>query len=162
VWEVIQRFGCISLNELNGNDINRLENVMTLEKTQHSIFGVLCSWLEAVDVSSVYSTLRSAFSDFSFSKQHEPNTYRIRATDRLHHSALPIGQLVTFRTTDVKLKLPDPRYIALHAACAQVIDASGMGRHLDQILTDQEELNVLPENGHSDVLMNALRAVTIC
>jgi hypothetical protein len=84
------------------------------------------------------------------------------AIDRMPSDVVQIGQVVTFRTTNEMLKLPDPRYIALHAACARVIHTAGMGQHLDQILRDQEELSVLPEDGSSDVLMNALRRVAIC
>jgi hypothetical protein len=68
VWEIIQRFGGIAQDELNGRDINRLENVMTLAGYQRAVFGALHFWLEAVDVSSVYSVLASASTDFLFLK----------------------------------------------------------------------------------------------
>jgi hypothetical protein len=75
---------------------------------------------------------------------------------------IPVGERVTFVSSDEKPKLPDPRYISLHAACAQVTHAAGMAEYLDEILDDIKDLRVLPEDGCSDVLMNALRSVAVC
>jgi hypothetical protein len=75
---------------------------------------------------------------------------------------VPVGKRVTFVSMHENLKIPDPRYIALHAACAQVIDAAGIAAHLKGILEDIKELDVLPEDGCTDVLINALRCVAVC
>jgi hypothetical protein len=74
---------------------------------------------------------------------------------------VPVGKRVTFVSTDENLKLPDPRYIALHAACAQVIDAAGIAGYVKGIQEDIKELDVLPGDGNSDALLNALRCVAV-
>lgn len=74
----------------------------------------------------------------------------------------PIGQRVTFTSLYDEIPLPDPLYLSLHAACAQVAHASGMAEYLDDIFRDFEELRVLPEDGCSDVLMVVLNCVSVC
>ena len=63
-----------------------------------------------------------------------------------------------FTTPDpVKLPLPSPDLLALHAACAQVAHLSGAGEYLDRILEDMEQMDVLAHDGtSSDVLYHAL------
>jgi hypothetical protein len=96
------------------------------------------------------------------STQGEKDTYLICAVDWVGGTSIvPVRTRVTFVSSDKKLKLPDPRYIALHAACAQVTHAAGMAEYLDEILDDIKDLRVLPEDGCSDVLMNALRCVAV-
>jgi hypothetical protein len=51
IWEVIGRFGGIAPTELDGNNINRLENIMTLSGDPHRAFEDLKSWLIPVEVS---------------------------------------------------------------------------------------------------------------
>ncbi|KAG8747313.1 hypothetical protein FRC10_001492 [Ceratobasidium sp. 414] len=140
VWQVIEHFsGMELLAELNGQKINRLGNVLTLTMPEHNLFGKLHWWLEAIE--------------------GQPNTYRVgarRALSGLYEK----GTVVTFTTTDEKYELPDPRFLALHAACAKVAFASGMAGYIDHIIRDMEELAVLREDGSSDVqLMFALHRI---
>ena len=47
-WAVICRMGnVLVVDELNGNDGHRLENVMTMEMGIHGLFDDLDIWLEA-------------------------------------------------------------------------------------------------------------------
>jgi hypothetical protein len=47
-WAVMCRMGNILVfDELNGNDVHRLENVMTMEMGIHGLFDELGLWLEA-------------------------------------------------------------------------------------------------------------------
>lgn len=47
VWAVVDRFGGVKLTEeLNGPDIHRIENVMTLGADVHSKFDRLNIWFE--------------------------------------------------------------------------------------------------------------------
>lgn len=73
----------------------------------------------------------------------------------------PRGKTVTLTSQDPQLEVPDPRYLALHAACAQVAHASGMGEYIDRILRDMEDMRVLPEDGCSDVLTFALHGISV-
>jgi hypothetical protein len=79
-----------------------------------------------------------------------------------------IPDQIIFTTPDpVKLPLPSPDLLALHAACAQVAHLSGAGEYVDRILEDMEQIDVLAHDGtSSDVLHHALmtlgsRAVTV-
>jgi hypothetical protein len=67
-----------------------------------------------------------------------------------------------FSTPDpVKLPLPSPHLLALHAACAQVAHLSGAGEYVDRILEDMEEMCVLAHDGtSSEVLHHALMTLT--
>jgi len=52
-WAVMERMGSVLVpDELNGPDIHRLENVMTLETGIHTLFDNLKLWLDA-DVSKI-------------------------------------------------------------------------------------------------------------
>ncbi|KAF8964874.1 hypothetical protein BDZ97DRAFT_1904240 [Flammula alnicola] len=51
---------------------------------------------------------------------------------------------------------PDPRYLALHAACARVAHLSGAGEYIDRILRDIERVGVLASHGNSDALYHVL------
>ncbi|CCO36522.1 hypothetical protein BN14_10659 [Rhizoctonia solani AG-1 IB] len=121
VWEVISRFAGNDalIHDLNGQDINRLGNVLTLTATERNVFGRLKCWLEAID--------------------GQPNTYCVAG----------------------RRAIPDPRLLEIHAACAKVAHASGMGEYIDSVLRDLEDLQVLPENGSSDALMFALNRVSV-
>jgi len=142
IWEVINRFGGIGREELDGDNINRIDNVVTLGLEEHSRFRNLDTWLTEIE--------------------GQPNTYRMCKADWVLDRVLVAGQIITFHTTDPNLPVPNPRYPALHAACARVINACGITNHIDQILSDMEELQVLPEDGLSDTLMFALRGVAVC
>jgi hypothetical protein len=46
-WAIIQRFGNISvIDELNGDSINRLENIITMAADVHGLFDTLEIWFE--------------------------------------------------------------------------------------------------------------------
>jgi hypothetical protein len=56
VWAVMERFGqVLGVDELNGADIHRMENIMTMDMTLHTLFDALGIWLEAT-VSCVFWT----------------------------------------------------------------------------------------------------------
>ncbi|KAG8744955.1 hypothetical protein FRC10_009190 [Ceratobasidium sp. 414] len=142
VWQLIERFSGIDLLlEFGGQDINRLGNVLTLSMQEHKGFGTLKWWLEAIE--------------------GQPNTYRVNA--RQSRSGLyGGGAVVTFTTTDKRFELPNPRYLAIHAACAKVATASGMAEYIDRVISDMEDLVVLREDGSSDVqLMFALHRIPV-
>lgn len=142
VREVIGRFsGEDLLHELTGNEINRLENVLTLNTDEHTYFGKLKCWFEP-------------YGD-------EPNDNIVRARYALN-GIYPKDKVVRFETSSELLPVPDPRYFALHAACAQVVHASGLGEYIDRIIRDVEKMNVLPEDGSSDALVFALHRVSVC
>ncbi|CAE6432736.1 unnamed protein product [Rhizoctonia solani] len=140
-WAVLQNFSVMELQaDLCGHNINRLSNILTLTLDQHYFFGRLTAWLEPTEEGE--------------------HAYRVCATHQFHK--FPKGKVVQFTTHDIqKLPLPDPRFLAIHAACAKVLQASGVGKRIDRILWDREELLALPEDGSSDFLFYALQGISI-
>ena len=56
-WAVMERFGQVNgFLELNGPDIHRLENVMTMQPDVHAFFDRLALWLEATVNASLNSS----------------------------------------------------------------------------------------------------------
>ncbi|KDQ09219.1 hypothetical protein BOTBODRAFT_138059, partial [Botryobasidium botryosum FD-172 SS1] len=63
---------------------------------------------------------------------------------------------VTFVSTDpADLPLPDPRYLALHAACARAAHFLGAGAHIGHVLHNLEKARVLAQDGSSADALNA-------
>lgn len=61
-----------------------------------------------------------------------------------------VGSTITLTTPDpIELPLPDPRFLALHAACAKVAHASGAAEYIDRVLGDFGDVPVLDPNGSS-------------
>jgi len=132
VLAVLKRFG-YDVGAINGEKVHSLYNVMTMEHNAHDLFDRLNLWFEETAT---------------------PNYYRVRTTKLL----LPVRENVMFTTPDpLKLPLPSPDLLALHAACAQVAHLSGAGEYVDRILKDMEDICVLAHDGtSSEVLHHAL------
>jgi hypothetical protein len=66
---------------------------------------------------------------------------------------------VEFTSHHPALPLPNPTYLALHAACAKVAHLSGAGEYIEKTMRDLEEISVLSEDGSSaELLKRALSA----
>ncbi|KIM36457.1 hypothetical protein M413DRAFT_31685 [Hebeloma cylindrosporum] len=107
MWGLLKRFGYPRLREeLTGHKVHRLENLMTLSCDFHHFFDTLWVWFVATD---------------------EKDTYKIECTHPLFHREYP--EYVTFTTTDkVKLPVPSPVYLAIHAAYMEerkILDPDG-------------------------------------
>jgi len=137
MWAVMDRFGYRQIPfELNGNNIHRLENVLTLDIGIHSLFDELKLWFEPTGI---------------------PDTYKLGAPNSRY--ILPhYRTTMTFTTRDPeKLPLPSPEYLAIHAACARVANLSGAGEHIDKVLRELEDTKVLSKDGSStEALEHAL------
>jgi len=141
VWAVMERFGSRqTLIELNGSEIHRLENILTLDPSVHTLFDKLQLWLEHV-------------------ASGPPNTYRLCSLPSFRVDPR-WKRTVTFTTPDpVKLPVPSPWYLDLHAACCRVAHLSGAGECIDKILRDMEDIQVLSQDGASaEILHYALSA----
>ncbi|KAK0444204.1 uncharacterized protein EV420DRAFT_1768322 [Desarmillaria tabescens] len=127
VWAAMHMFG---MEELNGAGNHRLENVLTLCDVLHEYFGKL--------------------------DDGQPNTYVAVSTMFGLIGRLP-SRVVTFTTPDPKaLPLPNPAYLALHAACRRVAHMSGAADYVKNALQEEEEvrnrietMGVLAEDGSS-------------
>ncbi|GBE87626.1 hypothetical protein SCP_1103030 [Sparassis crispa] len=139
-WAVLERFGRVNVvdDELNGEGIHRLPNVMTMSLDAHRAFDNLDIWFEEIG-------------NDRYRLCAESNTILAAAGVDINN---PVVQLTT---TDVDLHLPDARLLRLLATCAKVSRLSGAGEYIDAILRDMEELKVLASDGGSaHVLLDAL------
>lgn len=60
------------------------------------------------------------------------------------------------------LRVPDPRYLQLHAACSKIAHASGAAEFIEEFLADYEELKTLSRDGSSyELLGQALSLVAV-
>lgn len=76
----------------------------------------------------------------------------------------PAGTIITF-STDTGLPLPDPRFLALHAACARVLHTIAMTEVIDRIIEDWENTTVLAEDGSSAELLTyalSMAPLSVC
>jgi len=129
-WAVMMRMGGVLVpDELNGLDVHRLENVMTMENNLHALFDDLSVWFEATDV---------------------VNQYTLNAISPVFLAGYP--PVVNF-VAHVDLPLPDPRYLALHAACARVAHLSGAAEYIDDVNRDIDTTLVLAKDGSSARLL---------
>jgi len=128
MWAVMCRFGFEELPaELNGSKVHRLENVMTLVHGFHVNFDQLMVWFVATN---------------------EERKYKLEAVDAYILRDYP--EYVTFTTPDpVKLPVPSPTYLAIHAACAKVAHFSGAAECIDKFYGDMEDGTILDPNGAS-------------
>ena len=73
------------------------------------------------------------------------------------------GTRVTFTSFGPEnLPLPDPRYLAFHAAVSKVVHMAGMAEHLDEILKKYEDIRVLSDQSSVEYLDGLLRITQKC
>ncbi|PSS08588.1 hypothetical protein M430DRAFT_37402 [Amorphotheca resinae ATCC 22711] len=137
-WEVLWRyFPAVRRCGLNIDNINDPSNGMTLSESIHRQFGRFSLAFIATEI---------------------PNTYRIKT---YHHFPkfyrqhfLPPNDVVTFQaaasdTGDISncIPPPNPIYLECHYRIAEILNASGMGKAIDQKLQDLEDLKSM-SHGH--------------
>lgn len=61
----------------------------------------------------------------------------------------PDGTRITFTSSQASLRLPNPKYLAIHAACARVVHMAGIAKVVDKMLDDRdsEDMPVLSSDG---------------
>ncbi|KEP47309.1 hypothetical protein V565_160520 [Rhizoctonia solani 123E] len=135
--KVLERFGGISHLELNNRGIHHWTNIMTVDIGVYQGFNLLDLWLDPVEGTD--------------------NTYTIRKRFPGYRQELP--QTVHFTTSTPDLPLPNPRYLALHAACARVVHLSGASEAISSIIRKMEQTPVLSEDGSSAELLEIMLSV---
>ncbi|KAI6121069.1 hypothetical protein F5141DRAFT_495978 [Pisolithus sp. B1] len=130
------------LEELAGNLIHRLENIISMELSCRRAFGELVLWLKPVE--------------------GLPHTYRVYEGRHRLKRRMSIPDTVTFSTT-TEFPLPHPAYLALHALCCEVGWMSGAVEYILDIERRMDQTSVLANDGSTaDVLMGALTLVRRC
>ncbi|KAF8597107.1 hypothetical protein BDV93DRAFT_527673 [Ceratobasidium sp. AG-I] len=132
---IAQSFGGISARELSEVGMHSLNNVMTLDVGLGRLFDRLAIWLEPIE--------------------GKVNEYTIGKVSPLMAVNAPATVKFTNAFTDI-LPSPDPRYLALHAACAKVVLKSGAAKHIYAILNELEYTEVLSADGSSAQLLDSL------
>ncbi|KAI0034999.1 hypothetical protein K488DRAFT_44190, partial [Vararia minispora EC-137] len=138
VWTIIQRFGCGELrDELAGDKMHSLKNIMTLESNIHDAFDSLELWLE-----STASPSREALCIATdLYEQGEPDTYNVCLQGALGHGNFHnLPEKAVFKSADPqRYELPDPRLLALHAACCKVAWMSGAAGYLEEVNDEDDQ-----------------------
>ena len=145
------------IEDLAGNRIHRLENIVSMNIYSHVLFDELKLWLKPVEV--CLSSL--SFSCLHTGQQDAPHTYHVcTVTDSIR--LVPGGSLperVTFSTA-TDLPLPHPEFLALHALCCEVAWMSGAAEYIMDIERRIGDTKVLAMDGSTvGLLMVALSAV---
>ncbi|KAG9082390.1 hypothetical protein FS749_006876 [Ceratobasidium sp. UAMH 11750] len=134
VMAILESYGGININELNGKNMHRLENVLTLQVGLHDAFDTLQVWFVPLE--------------------GEENRYAVEKQDSRMWRELP--EEISFVSTSDHLPLPSRQYLATRAACARVLHLSGAAEVIDQVLDDREHVKVLAEDGSSAKLLEYL------
>ncbi|KUL81969.1 hypothetical protein ZTR_10714 [Talaromyces verruculosus] len=117
-----------SLKQVIGQDsINEERNVMTTAEDFNRQIGTFRLALEATDEINVYKLVEYGLFKKVRNQLPEPNEQGER--------------VVRFtKPSDVKWELPSPEILAVHAALAQVLHASGMAEIVEKVFRDFEEI----------------------
>ncbi|TFK32193.1 hypothetical protein BDQ12DRAFT_692868 [Crucibulum laeve] len=129
MWAAMDRFDHKILlpTELNGSGIHRLPNVMTMEADFHNFFDRFYVW---------------------FVPTKEKNKYKLESSSEFVLHQYPTH--VTFTTSDpIKLPVPSPTYLAMHAACAKIAHLSGAAEYTNKFYRDMEDSTTLDADGAS-------------
>ncbi|KAI9781831.1 MAG: hypothetical protein M1839_005623 [Geoglossum umbratile] len=114
---------------LNGVEIDRPLNAMTMTADLHRFFGSFKWYLEE-DV-----------------HQPEPHAYMFKDSPGVRMRVNPIlrprneKERVKFVSAN-NADLPEPGLIALHRACAKILGLSGAGEYIEKLLRDDETIRL--------------------
>ncbi|KAI0423937.1 hypothetical protein F5Y09DRAFT_336188 [Xylaria sp. FL1042] len=106
---------------IEGTDIDRPRNAVTLTAFLHTLFGDFQVFFESIP--------------------DEPHTYQINTFyDRrlMRNLAFPITRTL-YLTDDRSVDPPSPRLLAVHRAIAYILHLSGAGEYIDKLLRDIDE-----------------------
>lgn len=109
---------------IEGTDIDRSRNAITLTLDFHRLFG--------------------GFEVFFEPMGNDPHTYRIDSTNTgiLRHRIFPVERSL-FLTDSRTMDPPSPRLLAVHCAIAHILHLSAAGRHIDKILRNLDQGDIL-------------------
>ncbi|KAM3501172.1 hypothetical protein MY10362_005769 [Beauveria mimosiformis] len=116
--QILNMFDTDVVHFIEGPDIDRPRNAMTLTHNLHQDFG-----------------------DFQiyFEPEAQANTYRINTfLPAAIHNFLPVTREL-FLTEDRTIEPPSPRFLAIHRAIAHILHLSAAGAFIDTILNDFDQ-----------------------
>ncbi|GAW15171.1 hypothetical protein ANO14919_045800 [Xylariales sp. No.14919] len=110
---------------IEGADIDRPRNAITLTPFLHSLFGNFEVFFEPIP-------------------GQQPHTYRINSfypSYLMPELAFPITRTF-YLTNDRSIDPPSPRLLAVHRAIAYILHLSAAGEYIDKLLRDMDEQGV--------------------
>lgn len=117
---------------INGNDIDRPMNALTLTSRFHELFGDFDIYFEPV---AGQAQPRYKIDNV------RPNNYGARI--------LPVTRTL-YLTPDYTIEPPSPRLLAIHRAIGRILSLSGAGGYIDRIIRDMDEVDIT-ENGSTEL-----------
>ncbi|OAA59006.1 hypothetical protein SPI_06208 [Niveomyces insectorum RCEF 264] len=131
---VLNMFDTGAAHLIDGVDIDRPRNALTLDSALHALFGAFDVYFEPVPDAS-------------------PNTYRIKSfLPPLMTRTLGLPVTRTLFVTDTHtIDPPSPRLLAVHRAIAHILHLSGAGEYIDAVLRDMEGGSVVRADGSSEL-----------
>ncbi|KAG8816345.1 hypothetical protein FRC17_000360 [Serendipita sp. 399] len=139
-WKIISWFGNIDRKDLDGQNINRLDNIATLSQMTRSFF----------------DQLKLCFDEFpGFENRYKVQKYGPTLFDP------SIKSEVEFMAPNAEtMPLPNPAYLRLHAACAKIAYMSGAGEIIHNLEREIVDMGVLAADGSSvDYLQYRLQGI---
>jgi hypothetical protein len=115
---ILNMFDIGVIHLIEGTDINRPYNAITLTLEMHRLFGNFDLFLERVT--------------------ETPHTYNIKPFDPFFEKGLNLPVRRTF-FEHPSIDPPSERLLALHSAIGHVLHFSGAGEYIDRILEDLED-----------------------
>ncbi|KAI9825388.1 MAG: hypothetical protein M1832_001118 [Thelocarpon impressellum] len=136
------------LMELDGTNIDRPYNALTLSALAHKYFGQLKIYFETVDDGT------------STASSPTPHHYSIKAVNP-ERSMFQVMGLPVRRTLleahERNIDMPSPRLLRIHRACCLVAHLSGAGAYIERILRDRDAPRVEADGSTSLGELVALR-----
>lgn len=92
-----------------------------------------------------------------------PDTYDVKCVvgpEYFHRIGQGLKARITFEACEVEDKTippPNPRLLAVHAACAQIAQMSGAAEYINEFFRDDDEISVMTQPGAAHELTRALR-----
>lgn len=127
---------------IEGVDIDRPRNALTLTQNIHDLFGNFYIYFEPVP-------------------EAEPHTYRIQSFLRpaFVGGGFPVTRTL-FLTDSRTIDPPSPRLLAIHRAVARILHLSAAGGYIDDILRDMEDAR--EQGAQADGSTDLGRLVHLC
>ncbi|KAB8229459.1 HNH endonuclease signature motif containing protein [Aspergillus alliaceus] len=137
IWQCFYRYfpGVRSRLNFTQASINDMQNVMMLERhAVHTHFGRFKLALEPTSVESQYRIWHSFTTGLP-----------------LYAHSFPQDRIITLKAQDGRYPLPSPILIETHYLIARIINATGRGEVVNDILRDYNETPTLARDGTTDI-----------
>ncbi|KAI1318487.1 hypothetical protein F5Y16DRAFT_406297 [Xylariaceae sp. FL0255] len=122
---ILNMFDTGVVHLIEGTDIDRPRNAITLTAFLHTLFGDFQVFFEPLP-------------------DEQPHTYRIETFyDRrlMRNLAFPFTRTL-YLTNDRSIDPPSPRLLAVHRAIAHILRLSGAGEYIDKLLQDMDDVGI--------------------